>query len=92
VLLTNDGSRPVRVAMRLPATGPGVVQRLLARSASATSGVTLDGQQLDSEVHWRGQPTAQTITPSAGTYLVAVPPQSAAMLSVHVSSGALTSR
>jgi hypothetical protein len=92
VLLTNDGSSPARVAVRLPATGPGTVQRLLARSASATSGVTLDGQQLDSEVHWHGRPTPQTITPSAGTYLVTVPPRSAAMLSVEVSSRTLSSR
>ena len=92
VLLTNDGSRPVRVAVRLPATGPGAVQRLLARSASATSGVTLDGQQLDGTVRWHGQPTAETVTPSGGSYLVTVPRQSAAMLTVHVSGRTLSSR
>jgi hypothetical protein len=91
VLLTNDGTKPVRVAVRLPATGPGSVQRLLARSASATSGVTLDGQQLDSHVRWHGRPTAETVTPSAGSYLVTVPRQSAAMLTVHVSGRTLTS-
>jgi hypothetical protein len=89
VLLTNDGSTPVRAAVRLPATAPGSVQRLLARSASATSGVTLDGQQLDSEVRWHGRPTAETVTPSAGSYLVTVPGQSAAMLTVHVSGHTL---
>jgi Glycosyl hydrolase family 79 C-terminal beta domain len=92
VLLTNDGAEPARVAVRLPATGSGSVQRLLARSASATSGVTLDGQQLDGEVHWQGRPTAEKITPSAGTYPVTVPPLSAAMLTVHVSGGTLSSR
>jgi hypothetical protein len=83
VLLTNDGPTPLRVALRLPATGPGSVQRLLARSPSATSGVTLDGQQLDGQVHWHGRPTAETVTPSSGRYLVMVPRQSAAMLTVH---------
>ncbi len=92
VLLTNDGTSPARVAERLPATGRGVVQRLLARSASATSGVTLDGQQLDREVRWHGRRTAETVTPSGGFYLVAVPPLSAAMLTVHVSGRTLTSR
>jgi hypothetical protein len=92
VLLTNDSTRPVRVAVRLPATGPGVVQRLLARSASATSGVTLDGQQLDGEVRWHGRVTAETVTPAGGSYVVAVPRLSAAMLAVHLGRRTLTSR
>jgi hypothetical protein len=92
VLLTNDGRRPVRVAVRLPATGAGTIQRLLARSAAATSGVTLDGQRLDSAARWRGRPTDQRVAASAGSYLVTVPRLSAAMLSVHVRAGTLTSR
>jgi hypothetical protein len=90
VLLTNDGTGSLRVGVRLPATGPGTVQRLLAHSASATSGVTLDGQQLDAGVRWRGKPTVETVTPSGGNYRVTVPGHSAAMLTVNVSSGTLT--
>ena len=47
VLLINKGSHPVSVALQLPATGAATVQRLLAPSVTARSGVTLDGQQLE---------------------------------------------
>jgi hypothetical protein len=84
VLLIDKGRRSIAVALRLPTAFPGHVQRLLASSASAQSGVTLAGQHLTGAVTWRGRPTMQTIQPHAGDYLVRVRGQSAAMLSVRV--------
>ena len=55
MLLIDKGSRGARVALHLPATAPSAtVQRLLAPSVSATSGVTLAGQRLASDGTWVG--------------------------------------
>ncbi|MGP0052753.1 MAG: hypothetical protein ACLPZR_28495, partial [Solirubrobacteraceae bacterium] len=44
VLLIDKGRRPLRVSLRMPTVGRPTVQRLLAPSAGAESGVTLAGQ------------------------------------------------
>ena len=54
VLVLDKSNRTVRVDLRLPATGPATVQRLLAPSASATTGETLDGQRLGPDGTWVG--------------------------------------
>lgn len=89
VLLIDKGDDPARVALRLPATGPATVERLLAPSVGSRSAVTLDGQQLGRKGIWRGRPAKQTITPGVHGYEVTVAPVSAALLSVHLRPGAL---
>jgi hypothetical protein len=80
VLLINKGTRPVRVSLRLPVFGPVTAQQLVARSARATSGVTLGGQHLDAQGHWVGKPITQTIEPVLGGYPVTVRGLSASLV------------
>jgi hypothetical protein len=85
VLLIDKGARSVRFDLRLPAGGPATIQRLLAPSAHARSGVTLDGQHLNYEAQWIGAPRTETITPGPrGDYVVTLARRSAALLSVKV--------
>jgi hypothetical protein len=89
VLLIDKSRRPERVSLRLPATGTAGVQRLLARSAAARSGVTLGGRALGANGRWEGAPVRQTVTPRAGAYAVSVRSMSAALVTVRVRPGAL---
>lgn len=92
VLVIDKGRRGVRVLLRVPAQGPATVERLLAPSASARSGVTLAGQRLDGTVHWRGAATIETLLRGAHGYELTVPRRSAALVSLHLSAGALSPR
>ncbi len=92
VLVIDKGGRAATVSLRLPATGAATVQRLLARSATATSGVTLDGQRLGRDGRWHGRPLPQTILPKGGGYTLTLPRRSAVLLSVPVVPGAARSR
>ena len=92
VVLIDKGTRAVRVSLRLPATGAVTAQQLLARSARATSGVTLGGQRLDAQGHWVGKPTTQTIEPGAGGYAVIVRGLSATVVTATVPAGALAAK
>jgi hypothetical protein len=89
VLLINKGHRSATVNLHLPASGPAAVQRLLAPTAAADSGVRLGGQRLDDQAAWMGTPRTQTVTPSAGAYSIRVRRQSAAMLTVSVAPNTL---
>jgi hypothetical protein len=83
VLLIDKGSRSVRVALRLPTSATGTVQRLLAPSAYSHSGVTLDGQRLNHAGEWTGTPRTEKIAADLrGGYTLTVPRRSAALLSV----------
>lgn len=84
VLLIDKSSQSVIVDLRLPATGPAKVERLLAPSASSHSGVTLDGQRLGRNGNWQGHPATETITPDIHGYELTIPGLSAALLSVRV--------
>jgi hypothetical protein len=90
VLLIDRGKRSVRVNLRLPSDGPATVQRLQAPTPSSTSGVTLDGQHLDTEAQWKGPRITQTVEPSDGRYAVVVRRYSATLVSVRVGSDTLT--
>jgi hypothetical protein len=92
VLLIDKGTRAVRVSLQLPATGPVTAQQLLARSAPATSGVTLAGQQLDAQGRWVGKPATQTIEPGAAGYPVTVPGLSATLVTATLPAGALAAK
>jgi hypothetical protein len=89
VLYINKGPREVHVGTRLPATAPAAIQRLLAPSPSAESGVTLGGQSLDQDAQWTGRPVSETVRRAHGEYLVTLPAYSAALLSVPIARGAL---
>ena len=92
VLLIDTGTRAVRASLQLPATGPVVAQQLLARSARATSGVTLGGQQLNAQGQWVGKPTTQTIEPSAAGYPVTVRGLSATLVTATLPAGAVAGK
>ena len=82
VLLINKGSQTVRVAVHLPGRGLAAVERLLASSARARTGVTLDGQHLSAAGKWVGPPSTERIAPGAVGYELTVPSFSAALLAV----------
>jgi hypothetical protein len=84
VLVINKGTHVVIIRLHLPASGPASVERMLARSAAATSGVTLGGQYLGLDAGWHGPDTAQTIARADGGYRMAIPALSAALVAVHV--------
>jgi hypothetical protein len=86
VLLIDKGSRTARVDVRVRATGAASVQRLLAPSPYSRTGVTLNGQRLDSASHWTGTPRTDTIAPSAsgGGYVLTLARRSAALMSLRL--------
>jgi hypothetical protein len=84
VLLIDKSNRTVRFDLHLPATGPATVQRLLAPSASSTTGETLDGQRLGPDGAWIGTRRIETITPGARGYVLTVPRRSAALVRVRI--------
>ncbi len=89
VLLIDKSRRSERVSLRLPASSRAGVQRLLAPSATARSGVTLGGRALGADGRWRGLPARQTLTPRSDAYAVSVHGMSAALITVRVRPGAL---
>jgi hypothetical protein len=89
VLLIDKSRRSERVSLRLPATGTAHVQRLLAPSAGAQSGVSLGGRALAANGDWRGRTAEQTLTPRGGAYAMSVRSMSAALVTVRVRPGAL---
>ena len=87
VLLIDKGPRSVGVALRLPATAPATVQRLLAPSINASSGVTLAGQWLGRDGRWHGRRKLSTITRGPQGYELTMPGYSAALVSVQLPGG-----
>jgi hypothetical protein len=83
VLLINKGGKSVRVELRLPASGPAAVQRLIAPSTRSTSGVTLDGQWLSAHGTWLGRPSSETLAPAPGGYALTIRGASAVLVTVH---------
>ncbi len=86
VLLIDKGTRPVTVTLRIEASARASLQRLLAPSAAARSGVTLGGRRLGRDGRWFGRAQTETITPGPGGYTVTLPRQSAALIGTQVSS------
>lgn len=84
ILLIDKGDRPVKVLLRLPATGPATVERLLAPSAAASENVLLAGQRLGRDGQWLGTHYVETIARGRHGYLVTVPRDSAALVRVRV--------
>jgi hypothetical protein len=65
------------------AQGPASLERLLAPSATATSGVTLAGQAFDETGVLAGPLVQATVAPVSGGYPVTLPPASAALLTLR---------
>jgi hypothetical protein len=82
VLVLDKGSRAARVSLHIPPDGSATVQRLLAPSVSAHSGVTLAGQSLNARGRWIGRRVVSPLRPTARGYEVTVPGYSAALVSV----------
>ena len=89
VLLIDRGSDSVNIDLRAAGSSDATVERLLAPSAKATAGVTLDGQQLGLDGTWSGHKTVQTIRRGTTGYRLTLPGLSAALVSVQRHSHAL---
>lgn len=89
VVLIDKSRRSARVRLRIPGAGPLTVQRLLAPSVRSRTGVTLGGRTLGSDARWHGAAVAQTVGARNGTYTVRLRRESADLLSVSVTPGAL---
>jgi hypothetical protein len=86
IVLINDSLRSsaqtqIRVA---GAAGPGAIERLAARSAYATAGISLGGASFGSDTATGvlSAPQPQAVTARAGGYSVTLPAGSAALLTV----------
>jgi hypothetical protein len=88
VLLINKGRRDANIRLELPARGAATVQRLLAPSARATSGVTLAGLWLGRAGGWQGHRSIATIVPGIGGYSLSLPRFGAAFVSVGLAGAA----
>ncbi len=86
VLVIDKGDRNLRVDLHLPATGPATVQRLLAPSASSTSGETLDGQRIGPDGTWVGVRQIGTIVAGRQGYVLTIPRRSEALVGVRIGS------
>jgi hypothetical protein len=84
VLVIDKGARPATVDLRLPASAPATVQRLLAASPHSRAGVTLNGQWLSRAGRWLGARTTETISSDDRSYELRVAPASAALISVRL--------
>jgi Glycosyl hydrolase family 79 C-terminal beta domain len=84
VVLSNQGSTPRTMAIRVPgAHGDAMLTRLTASSPSATSGVTLGGQSFGPQTstgELAGPAQQASVAEDDGRYVVELPPASAAML------------
>ncbi len=87
ILLIDKGGTPVTVDLRLPATGPATVERLLAPSPGATADVSLAGQHLGRDGTWVGKRAVQTVKAHDHLYAVQLPSFSAAIVSVRATPG-----
>jgi hypothetical protein len=93
VLVLNKGGRSALINLHLPTSSPAFVERLLAPSASSTSGVTLEGQQLNHQAEWQGKLKLQTLKPTrSGSYVLRVGGESAALLAVPVAASTLNAK
>jgi hypothetical protein len=89
VLLINKGRRSASVVLRLRAGQPATVERLLAPSVTARSGVRLAGQYLNNNAVWQKPHTVERLTPGPHGYRVTMPGASAALISVPVAPARL---
>jgi len=86
VLINTNTARAQLVAVRIAsARGSAALERLTAPAITAESGLSLGGQSFGSQTTTgliTGNPESDSVTPSAGSYLVRLPAASAAMLTL----------
>lgn len=82
VLVIDKGPNAARIELHVPGRPGATVQRLLAPSVSASSGVTLAGQSLSDRATWTGGGSAEQIEAHHGRYALTLPSFSAALVSV----------
>jgi hypothetical protein len=86
VLINDDPARSYLVRLHVArARGVATLERLMAPSAHATSGVTLGGQSFDpagASGVLSGQRSTRAISATSGKYLVRLPAASAALLTL----------
>jgi hypothetical protein len=93
VLMINKGRTSALIHLQLPTNSRAFVERLLAASASSTSGVTLEGQTFNHQAEWQGKEILEPVTPTQdGSYVVRVGGESAAILIVPVSASTLSAK
>lgn len=87
VFINKNLSKARDVMLRAPGTaGAGVLERLLAPSVRANSGITLGGRSFAAPTATgtlQGAPKTTTVRPEAGDYTVTVPAASAALLTLR---------
>jgi len=85
LLLNKDQSASGPVSIALAGYGQATVTRLTAPSYSSTTGVTLGGQTFDGSADGTPQGTAyaEIAQPASGVYTVALPPVSAALITIQ---------
>lgn len=90
VLLIDKGRHPLRVTLRIPATGPATIERLLAPSpTSHGDDVRFGGQWFNYHAQWQGRPVRTVVGERAHEYVVSLPAFSAALVAVHIAAGSL---
>jgi hypothetical protein len=86
VVINKHISTTETVTLRIPpATGAATVEQLRAPKVNSTSGITIGGQSFGNETTTGtlAVPETTTVNPSSGgTYVVHVPPASAALLTL----------
>jgi hypothetical protein len=88
LVLVNAGRRAIRVRLTLPTTGPASLQRLLAASPRARSGITLNGQRLNTAGRWVGRPQAMLVAARNHGYPLLLPRHSAALVTATLGASA----
>jgi hypothetical protein len=84
VIINPDPHRSVLVRLRLPASAPAALDRLVAPSLLARTGIALGGQSFGASTATGrlATPRLERVTPSGGAYVVSLAPASAALLTV----------
>jgi hypothetical protein len=84
-LLINKGRRAARVTVRSVdgARGPATVSRLQAPRIGATTGLKFAGRWIGSDGLWHGHQSDERVTARGGSYAVAVPAYSAALVTLR---------
>jgi hypothetical protein len=82
VLVLNKGGRAANVTLTLGTrASQASVERMLAPGITASAGVTLGGQTIGPTAQWQGKKITTTVTVRNGSFGVAMPGYSAALLS-----------
>ncbi len=84
VLVINKSQRAVTVQLAVPTARAASVQRLLASSPRARSGVTLGGQWLGHDGRWHGRRLRETVPPGRHGYRLSLPAFSAALVNFRM--------